>query len=42
MPETLHNAPLAIVDEDASTLSARIVSAFYPPHFLTPDIITPD
>ena len=42
MPETLHNAPLAIVDEDASTLSGRIVSAFYPPHFLTPDIITPD
>ena len=24
MPETLHNAPIAIVDEDGSPLSARI------------------
>lgn len=31
--ETLHNAPIAIVDEDGSALSERIVSAFYPPHF---------
>lgn len=30
MPETLHNAPIAIVDEDQSPLSSRIVSAFYP------------
>lgn len=36
MPETLHNAPIAIVDEDGSPLSARIASAFYPPHFLPP------
>lgn len=31
MPETLHNAPIAIVDEDQSPLSTRITSAFYPP-----------
>ena len=31
MPETLHKAPIAIVDEDRSALSSRIVDAFYPP-----------
>ena len=36
MPETLHNASLAVVDEDASPLSARVVSAFYPPQFTRP------
>ncbi|OAE50917.1 ABC-2 transporter permease [Achromobacter mucicolens] len=41
MPETLHNAPIAIVDEDQSPLSARIVSAFYPPHFTPPQLVTP-
>lgn len=40
VPETLNNAPIAIVDEDASPLSARIASAFFRPHFLTPDLIT--
>jgi len=40
MPETLHNAPIAVVDEDASPLSARIASAFYPPHFTPPAFIT--
>ena len=40
MPETLHKAPLAIVDEDASPLSARIASAFYPPHFNPPAMIS--
>ena len=40
MPETLHNAPIAIVDEDGSPLSARIVSAFYPPQFTPPAMIT--
>ena len=39
MPETLHNAPLAIVDEDASPLSARIASAFYPPRFKPPAML---
>jgi ABC-2 type transport system permease protein len=41
VPETLHNAPIAIVDEDQSQLSARITSAFYPPHFTRPKLITP-
>ena len=40
MPETLHNAPIAIVDEDGSPLSARIISAFYPPQFVTPALIS--
>lgn len=40
MPETLNRAPIAIVDEDRSALSARIASAFYPPYFLTPSLIS--
>lgn len=40
MPETLNKAPISIVDEDRSTLSARIVDAFYPPMFLRPKLIT--
>ena len=40
MPETLHNAPIAIVDEDDSPLSKRIASAFYPPQFSPPQMIT--
>ena len=28
LPDTLHNAPIAIVDEDQSPLSQRIVNAF--------------
>ena len=40
MPETLHKAPIAIVDEDDSPLSQRIVSAFYPPQFIMPQMIT--
>ena len=40
MPETLHHAPIAIVDEDQSPLSARIASAFYPPHFVPPQMLT--
>ena len=39
MPETLHHAPIAIVDEDQSPLSARITSAFYPPHFMPPQLM---
>ena len=39
MPETLHRAPIAIVDEDDSALSQRIVSAFYPPQFMPPERI---
>lgn len=40
IPETLNKAPIAIVDEDGSPLSGRIVSAFYPPHFKTPAMIS--
>jgi len=39
LPESLYKAPIAIVDEDRSQLSTRIINAFYPPHFLTPVII---
>ncbi|AMV71073.1 membrane protein YhhJ [Desulfuromonas sp. DDH964] len=42
MPDTLHKAPIAIVDEDRSQLSTRIVDAFYPPYFTTPVLITQD
>ena len=40
MPETLYKAPIAIVDEDQSPLSNRITSAFYPPHFTRPSLVT--
>lgn len=40
MPETLNRAPIAIVDEDRSPLSARLVGAFYPPSFVAPKLIT--
>ncbi len=42
LPETLHNSVIAIVDEDRSPLSARITSAFYPPQFYTPLIVSHD
>jgi ABC-2 type transport system permease protein len=42
MPDSLHNAPLAIVDEDGSPLSARIAASFYPPHFKTPALVPRD
>jgi ABC-2 type transport system permease protein len=40
MPETLNQAAIAIVDEDRSPASLRIVSAFYPPYFLKPELIS--
>ena len=40
MKETLNKAPLVFVDEDASPLSAKIISAFYPPRFKMPKIIS--
>jgi ABC-2 type transport system permease protein len=36
VPEALHKASIAITDEDASPLSARVASAFYAPRFKTP------
>src|SRR5690606_8759756 len=40
MPETLNRAPIAVVDEDRSPLSSRIVTAFYPPYFTLPRLIS--
>ena len=40
IPETLHKASISIVDEDGSQLSASIASAFYPPRFNPPVIIS--
>ncbi|MCC6233983.1 MAG: ABC transporter permease [Verrucomicrobiales bacterium] len=39
MPETLHHAPIAIVDEDLSPLSARLTRAFFLPRFNEPAMI---
>lgn len=38
LPDSLHNAPIAIVDEDQSPLSQRIVNAFQPPLFVSPKL----
>lgn len=38
--QELHNAPIAIVDEDQSPLSHRVADAFYPPYFRPPQIIS--
>lgn len=40
MPDGLKNAAIAFVDEDRSTLSNRIKTAFYPPQFKTPKDIS--
>ncbi len=37
--QELHNAPVAVVDEDRSLLSRRIVDAFYKPYFQAPQQI---
>jgi len=42
IPETLSKVPIAIVDEDQSQLSARIVDAFFPPQFMRPALIGRD
>jgi ABC-2 type transport system permease protein len=39
IPETLNRAAIAIVDEDNSPVSSRIITAFYPPYFLVPKLI---
>ncbi len=39
LPDSLHMATIAVVDEDDSPLSLRMASAFYPPHFLRPAAI---
>jgi ABC-2 type transport system permease protein len=40
VPETLNNAPIAIVDEDNSPLSRRIADAFLAPFFKPPVMIS--
>lgn len=35
----LHNAPIAVLDQDRSPLSERIASAFYRPYFKEPELI---
>ena len=39
-PETLNRAAIAIVDEDHSPVSSRIITALYPPFFVPPKLIT--
>ncbi|MCW8470758.1 ABC transporter permease [Fluoribacter gormanii] len=39
LPETLNKTPIAIVDEDQSPLSQRIIDSFYPPQFTRPVLI---
>src|SRR5262245_7558453 len=39
-PDTLHNASIAIVDEDQSPLSQRIVNGFQPPLFSPPKLVS--
>jgi ABC-2 type transport system permease protein len=39
-PDRLHRAPIAIVDEDQTPLSQRIATAFFPPTFMAPKLIT--
>ncbi|MDR2243609.1 MAG: ABC transporter permease [Providencia alcalifaciens] len=41
-PGSLHNAPIAIVDQDKSQLSNRIINSFYEPYFLPPADIVPN
>ena len=41
-PGSLHNAPIAIADQDKSQLSTRIVNSFYAPYFQTPADIQPE
>ncbi len=40
LPESLHNAAIAVVDEDQSPVSARILTAFYPPYFVPPKLVS--
>ena len=39
-PESLNNAAIAVVDEDQSPVSSRILTAFYPPYFVTPKLVS--
>lgn len=39
IPESLHNAAIAVLDEDQSQLSERLIQAFQAPYFRTPERI---
>lgn len=41
-PGSLHNAPIAVADQDKSQLSNRIINSFYAPYFKTPADIIPE
>ncbi|MGE4422342.1 MAG: ABC transporter permease [Pseudodesulfovibrio sp.] len=38
-PESLNRASVAVVDEDRSQLSGRIIAALHPPQFMPPELI---
>jgi ABC-2 type transport system permease protein len=40
IPETLNHAAIAVVDEDQSPVSSRIITAFNPPYFSIPQLIS--
>ena len=40
LPDSLHKAPISIVDEDRSPLSQRLVTAFQPPWFNPPVLVS--
>ncbi len=40
IPETLNKAAIAVVDDDQSPVSSRLVTAFYPPYFSIPRLIS--
>ncbi len=40
LPDSLHKAPIAVVDEDQSPLSQRLVDAFQPPWFMPAKLVT--
>ncbi len=39
-PETLNRAAIAVVDEDHSPVSNRIITSLYPPYFVIPQMIS--
>ena len=39
-PETLNRAAIAVVDEDHSPVSNRIITSLYPPYFVIPQLIS--
>ncbi len=40
LPDSLHKAPISIVDEDQSALSQRLITAFQPPWFSPPTLVS--